>query len=175
LFYARPNLIPHTSIILVCMPKKRMSVRLLQYVRLRARDADILNQINPAGPKLKTDPEKSTDPGPQSQLEGARRLVKFIFPRQHGLPNPFTISTENTTPFRDREIEAKGFMRTPKRINNALDFFEKLIWRHGKCGYKPLLNTACPSKVSPKVSQNNRKFMYMGFRSKATCRKQTSW
>jgi hypothetical protein len=24
---------------------------------------------------------------------------------------------------------------------------EKMIWRHGKCGYKPLRDKACPSKV----------------------------
>ena len=67
--------------------------------------ADILNQINPSGPKPKTDPGKSTDPGPQSQLDGARHFVKFVFPRQHGLPNPF-VTIENTAPFHDRQIEA---------------------------------------------------------------------
>ena len=54
-------------------------------------------------------------------------------------------------------------MRTPKRVNDALDFFEKLIWRHGKCGYKPLLNTACPSKVSLSVSYSGREFIDLGF------------
>jgi len=50
-------------------------------------------------------------------------------------------------------------MRTPKRINDALNFFEKLIWRHGKCGYKPLLNMACPSKVGLCVPYNGREFI----------------
>ena len=81
-----------------------MSLLLLQYMRLRAGDIDILNQINPSGPKPKADPEKLTDPGLQSQLEGARRFVKFVFPRQHGLPNPFTLPI--AVPFYDREIEA---------------------------------------------------------------------
>jgi len=75
-------------------------------MRLRARDIDVLNQINPSGPKPKSDPGKSTDPGPQSQLEGARRFVKFVFPRQHGLPNPFNVSVGYTIPFYDREVEA---------------------------------------------------------------------
>lgn len=51
-------------------------------------------------------------------------------------------------------------MRTPKRINKALDFFEKLVWRHGKCGYKPLLNTTCPSKVSLSIPYNGPEFIY---------------
>ena len=72
---------------------------------LNARDTDILNQINPSGPKPKADTEKSTDPGPQSQLEGARHFVKFVFPRQHGFPNPFTMPIENAVRFYDREID----------------------------------------------------------------------
>jgi hypothetical protein len=75
-------------------------------MRLKARDVDILNQINPSGPMPKTDPGKSTDPGPQSQLEGARHFVKFVFPRQHRLPNPFTVPAGKKVPFHDREIEA---------------------------------------------------------------------
>jgi hypothetical protein len=81
-------------------------------MRLIAYDKDILNQINPSGPKLKTDPEKATDPGPQPQLEGARHFVKYVFPRQHGLPNPFTVSTENAVPFYNREIEAAISVRS---------------------------------------------------------------
>ena len=34
LFYARPNLVLHTSVISVCLPKKRTSIRLPQYMRL---------------------------------------------------------------------------------------------------------------------------------------------
>ena len=73
---------------------------------LRVYDLDILNQLNPSGPKPKTDPEKLVDPGLHSQLENARRFVKFVFPRQHGLPNPFTMSIENGVPSYNREIEA---------------------------------------------------------------------
>lgn len=105
LFYARPNLIRHTSVVSVCLPKKRTFICPLQRIRIRVRGVDILNQVNPSGPKPKTDPGKSTDPGLQSQLEGAKRFVKFVFPRQHGLPNPF-VTAENTAPFHDRQIEA---------------------------------------------------------------------
>lgn len=83
-----------------------MFIRLLRAMRLKFHDVDILNQISPSGRKPKTDPEKVIDPGPQPQLEGARLFVKYVFPRQHGLPNPFIVSTENTVPFYNREIEA---------------------------------------------------------------------
>ena len=83
-----------------------MSLLLLRCAPLTARDVDVLNQINPSGPKPKMDAEKSTDPGPQSLLEGARHFVKFIFPRQHGFPNPFTMTIENGAPFYDRQIES---------------------------------------------------------------------
>lgn len=40
-----------------------------------------------------------------------------------------------------------GACKTPKRLREAVDLVEKIIWRHGKCGYKPLLQKMCPSKV----------------------------
>lgn len=94
-----------------------MFTRLPRAVRLKFHDVDILNQINPSGRKPKTDPEKVIDPGPQPQLEGARHFVKYVFPRQHGLPNPFTVSTENTVPFYNREIEAAISVRSPFEDN----------------------------------------------------------
>lgn len=30
---------------------------------------------------------------------------------------------------------------------------EKMIWRHGKCGYKPLRDHACPSKIKTDDAQ----------------------
>jgi hypothetical protein len=36
---------------------------------------------------------------------------------------------------------------TPKRLKDTLVLLEKMIWRHGKCGYKLLRDIACPSKV----------------------------
>ena len=90
----------------MCLPKKRTSLLILQDTPLRVRDLDILNQLNPSGPKPKADPGKLIDPGPHSQLENARHFVKFVFPRQHGLPNPFNMSIENGVPYYNREIEA---------------------------------------------------------------------
>lgn len=43
--------------------------------------------------------------------------------------------------------QAKGSCKTPKRLKETLCILEKMIWRHGKCGYKPLRDKACPSKV----------------------------
>ena len=62
-------------------------------------------------------------------------------------------------------------MKTPKRINGALDLFEKLVCRHGKCGYKPLLNKACPSKVRPSVPENHPEFIMFCIQIKGNVRK----
>ena len=90
----------------MCLPRKRTSLLIPQDTPLTVLNLDILNQLNPSGPKPKADPEKLVDPGPHSQLENARHFVKFVFPRQHGLPNPFTMSIENAVPSYNREIEA---------------------------------------------------------------------
>jgi hypothetical protein len=44
-------------------------------------------------------------------------------------------------------LQDKGACKTPKRLREILSLLEKMIWRHGKCGYKPLRDKACPSKV----------------------------
>ena len=53
-----------------------------------------------------------------------------------------------------------GCVKTPKWIM-VLNSFEKLAWRHGKRGCKPLLNEACPSKVCPGLPRSHPKFMHM--------------
>jgi len=42
----------------------------------------------------------------------------------------------------------KGPVKTPKRLKPVLPLLEKMIWRHAKCGYKPLRDKVCPSKVA---------------------------
>jgi hypothetical protein len=44
-------------------------------------------------------------------------------------------------------LQAKGSVKTPKRLKSALALCEKMLWYHGKCGYKPLLDKVCPSKL----------------------------
>ncbi|TFK75181.1 hypothetical protein BDN72DRAFT_758418 [Pluteus cervinus] len=38
--------------------------------------------------------------------------------------------------------------KTPQRIKHLLPLMDQMLHRHGKCGYKPLRDLACPSKVS---------------------------
>ncbi|KIL58759.1 hypothetical protein M378DRAFT_86032, partial [Amanita muscaria Koide BX008] len=93
------------------------------------------------------------DPDPRTQAEHARLAAKYIFPRQYGLPNPFQV-TKKFNIYRDNidrqaEIEVWLFpaCKTPKRIKNVLSILGQMIWKHSKCGYKPHLDFACPSKV----------------------------
>ncbi|EKM58355.1 uncharacterized protein PHACADRAFT_91124, partial [Phanerochaete carnosa HHB-10118-sp] len=88
-------------------------------------------------------------PGPMKQYEKARHANKCIFPRQYGLPHPF-ISQARTweTPYSVSDTDRESQIKTPKRLRGALDLVDKTIWRHGKCGYKSLLDKACPSKVT---------------------------
>ena len=132
---------------------------------------DLLNRIDPAyhqKPKIK--PHEFVDPDPREQTKNARHLSKYVFPRQYGLSNPFVATsrkkeTFNLLDYSDREVEikvhrfsaylcmlsdpsqTKGSCKTPKRLKDTLHLLETMIWRHGKCGYKPLRDIACPSKV----------------------------
>lgn len=87
-----------------------------------------------------------------------------IFPREFGLHNVFTISTErgepasrwNSTLLRqEKEIAARLSMpndrennkvSVPKRLRgDALSLIEKMQKRHNKCAYFPLLEHYCPN------------------------------
>ena len=48
-------------------------------------------------------------------------------------------------------VQARGACKTPKRLKDILSLLEKMVWMHGKCGYKPLRDKACPSKVIQKI------------------------
>lgn len=51
---------------------------------------DILNRFNPAYEhKPKMNLEAWVDPDPRKQMEHARHLAKYVFPRQYGLSSPF--------------------------------------------------------------------------------------
>jgi hypothetical protein len=53
------------------------------------------------------------DPDPRKQAEHARHLAKYVFPRQHGLSNPFVAEVEakretvNIPGYADREAAIK--------------------------------------------------------------------
>ncbi|KIJ13439.1 hypothetical protein PAXINDRAFT_81133, partial [Paxillus involutus ATCC 200175] len=95
------------------------------------------------------------DPDPRKLAKDGRHLSKYIFPLQYGLPNVFSHVTDRKEKYqqpdysdREREIKLLGCCKTPKRLRDILLLTEKMIWRHGKCGYKPLCNKVCPSKVT---------------------------
>ncbi|KAF8071885.1 hypothetical protein FPV67DRAFT_904108 [Lyophyllum atratum] len=121
LFYSRPKLLPHTNQI--------------------ARPAKI-------------EPGKYVDPDHREQQKHARHLSKYVFPRQYGLTSPFTEANSKRHVFgfpdymdREVEIKANGSCKTPKRLKDILPLLETMTWRHGKCGYKPLRDRVCPSKL----------------------------
>ena len=109
----------------------------------------------------------------------ARHLSKYVFPLQYNLDNVFWFHPERSWNeqfmrfrFLNREDEIKvnlnrfcyteglndiPFQRlngckTPSRLKATLPLLAQLYSRHAKCGYKPLLDTVCPSKASPASS-----------------------
>ncbi|KAF9267886.1 hypothetical protein L218DRAFT_970692 [Marasmius fiardii PR-910] len=104
-------------------------------------------------------------PDPDIQERNVRHLAKYVFPRQYGIPSAFEFfkfserEAYRVPDFvdRDRDIkvlltfnskrEEKTTIKTPKRVKQILPLLDKLIWRHGKCKYKKLLDGSCPSKV----------------------------
>ncbi|KAJ7364176.1 hypothetical protein DFH08DRAFT_680835 [Mycena albidolilacea] len=117
--------------------------------------SDILNRLNPPRPRPKV-PEPYVDPDPREQMAHARHLAKYVFARQYGLASAFKFQTSKYEAFKipsfdDREQDIKvrffGPCKTPKRLKEVIPLLEKLLWRHGKCGYKPLRDHVCPSKV----------------------------
>ncbi|TFK40170.1 hypothetical protein BDQ12DRAFT_486484 [Crucibulum laeve] len=138
MFYARPNLIPHTNQIVVGLPLKHVLNRLVPSYR-HNKEAQV---------------QRHVEFDIRKQEENSRHVAKHIFARQYRLSNPFRVvfgkSTITSFPdYMDREVEIKaaGSCKTPKRLKEVLPLVEKLIWRHGKCGYKPLRNKVCPSKL----------------------------
>ncbi|KAG2063581.1 hypothetical protein BDR04DRAFT_1037580 [Suillus decipiens] len=95
------------------------------------------------------------DPDPQDQAKNVRHLSKYIFPLQYGLRNVFTSESQakgryKQPDFTDRESETKRFgpCKTPKRVKDVLALLDKMLWRHGKCRYKIVRDSVCPSKAS---------------------------
>ncbi|KAF7424166.1 hypothetical protein PC9H_009469 [Pleurotus ostreatus] len=119
----------------------------------------VLNRIAPSYfRKPKASPETWVDPDPRTQAEDARYLSKYIFPRQYGLSSPFMIKRQQyeryTIPdYTDREQEiqvlSQGTCKTPKRLKESLKILQRMVWKHSKCGYKPLRDKFCPSKAKP--------------------------
>ncbi|ETW83156.1 hypothetical protein HETIRDRAFT_450817 [Heterobasidion irregulare TC 32-1] len=137
LFYARPSFVPHKHHIIVGLPSKH-----------------ILNTLNPSYHK-KNNAHPYEPPNQRKQMQDARHLSKYVFPRMYALPNAFTLPASSNYKtyvvpnFEDREAEIKlqGKCKTPKRLASVIGYLEKLIYRHGKCRYKSLRDHTCPSKL----------------------------
>lgn len=69
----------------------------------------MLQRLEPSFGKKK----RRIEPDPRQQMENARHLSKYVFPRQYGLSNPFIIVAERKfetfelPDFTDREAEIK--------------------------------------------------------------------
>lgn len=139
MFYARPNREHASRNIIVGLPCTH-----------------VLNRLNPSYFR-QTQPQAGAyqDPDPRQQAQKTRHLSKYIFPLQYGLSNVFSQPSAAKETYkqpnfadREREIELFGTCKTPKRLKDVLVLLEKMIWRHGKCGYKLLRDIACPSKLT---------------------------
>ncbi|KAJ3515494.1 hypothetical protein NLJ89_g1720 [Agrocybe chaxingu] len=129
LFYSRPNYVPHTNRIIVGLSLKHILNRLQSSYEPRPKSKDAM----------------AVDECPRQQAENARHLSKYVFARQYGLTTPFTSPQMRGSPFqfgdyldRETEIKAMGYCKTPKRLKETLPLLEKLLRRHGRCGYVPL-------------------------------------
>ncbi|PFH53166.1 hypothetical protein AMATHDRAFT_39050 [Amanita thiersii Skay4041] len=98
------------------------------------------------------DPNNYVDPDPKIQGDNARHAAKYVFSRQYNLSNPFfpwrkpVFRAHRDNSNKEAEIQNKGPCKTPKRVKPILPYLDQMIWKHGKCGYKPLLDLVCPSK-----------------------------
>ncbi|KAJ7707576.1 hypothetical protein B0H17DRAFT_917647 [Mycena rosella] len=179
----------HSKEIAVGLPPKRSRPRFAPrylIIHVSVWFADILNRLNRAQPKHKGKgkgtPAPYVDPDPRKQMDDARHLAKYVFARQYNLASPFKFTASKWESFKlpnfnDREAEIKvllfpffiGTFKTPKRLKEVIPLLEKMIWRHGKCGYEPLRDHACPSKVS-----NLRLFSFPGIMSICSIRSKHS-
>ncbi|KAF4597579.1 hypothetical protein EYR40_008041 [Pleurotus pulmonarius] len=123
IYYGRPLYAPQTRMLVVGLPPKH-----------------ILNRINPSYfRKPKASPETWLDPDPRAQAKDARHLSKLQYER-------YTIPDYTD---REQEIQSQGTCKTPKRLKESLKILQRMLWKHGKCGYKPLRDKLCPSKARP--------------------------
>ncbi|KAF8690235.1 hypothetical protein AX14_003047 [Amanita brunnescens Koide BX004] len=141
LFYSRPIYVNEPRRLVVGLPPRHF-----------------LNQIRPSFTRhARAEPSSNDNLYSRAQAEHARLAAKYIFSRQYGLSNPFNAQTQSkkSNIYRDSldkedEIKRKGPCGTPKRIKYLVPTLDQMIWKHRKCGYKPLLNIACPSKTNVK-------------------------
>lgn len=116
LFYARPDYVPHTTKIIAGLPLKRVVFIIISLLRRYSRftPLDILNIMNPLSLSKRGDQKQELPyelPDPRKQMDNARLLSKYVFPRQYGLASVFTLDpwiVQNQQPtYADRTDEVK--------------------------------------------------------------------
>lgn len=97
LFYARPSLLPHNRTIAVGLPPKRTDTSFYDAKPSSQKiTPDIFHIFRP--------PKKvKTDNNIRAQMEHARHLAKYVFPREYGLPSVFDTRGPSGTGYLDRE------------------------------------------------------------------------
>ncbi|KAF5359331.1 hypothetical protein D9756_003256 [Leucocoprinus leucothites] len=147
MLYARPNYVPKSNKIVIGLPLRHA-------FNIGNRDGSMYHC--PLGKPLVWD-------GKDQALK-ARHMMRYIFPRQHGLGNPFQLHHSGEVyeyrDYTDREDEIKRALKltqnmsTPKRLKDIVPLADKMLWKHLKCPYKLLLNKLCPSKIGNDLNPN---------------------
>ncbi|KXN91623.1 hypothetical protein AN958_12475 [Leucoagaricus sp. SymC.cos] len=140
MFYARPNYFSKSNKIVIGLPLRH-----------------VFNSDNRNGSTCHYSKNGSLFLDSKSHALQTRYTLKYIFPRQHNLSNPFELTTRAEVfeypDYMDREDEIKRAMTlnknksTPKRLKDVVPLVDKMLWRHAKCPYKLLLDKFCSSKV----------------------------
>lgn len=145
MLYARPNYVPKSNKLVIGLPLRHA-------FNIGNRDASLFHQ--PSGEPLLWDAK--------GHALKARHILRYIFPRQHGLSHPFKLTSLGDTyeykNYMDREDEIERAIRlsknanTPKRLKNIVPIIDQMVWRHLKCPYKLFFDKFCPSKVENEVN-----------------------
>ncbi|KAH8117877.1 hypothetical protein DFH11DRAFT_1504114, partial [Phellopilus nigrolimitatus] len=146
LFYARPCRHAKSAVILLGLPIDHVFHRMKTITWRESK-----------GLRDNGDGKNGLRPGDRDGALEARHLSKYLFPLQYKLDNVFFVPPESMREEqfergrfanREEEIHLKGSCKTPTRLKNTLPLLSQIFNKHKKCGYKPLLDIFCPSKVS---------------------------
>jgi telomerase reverse transcriptase len=109
----------------------------------------VLNRLS----RLKGDTAPSTGLRRSDRLTAARRLAKYVWPREYGLSCAYspkedaTNSKLITTTQRDIEIESVKRARTPSRLRVAITLLDIVLRKHRSFDYRRALDLCCPSTL----------------------------
>lgn len=101
----------------------------------------------------------------KSQEARSRKVLKYIWPREHGFHNVLTGSLDRTKTSerwqdytnREEAIAHRGSMRLPKRLQTASRLVAILLAKHDRLNYAKLLRYCCPGSLpSSRLTQAER-------------------